>query len=35
MNPVNFEGQTQPYETMTDAWRLQQQVLAPILDSIE
>jgi len=35
MNPVNFDGQTQPYETMTDAWRLQQQVLAPILDSIE
>ncbi len=34
MNPVNFAGQTQPYETMSDAWRFQQQVLSPILDSI-
>jgi hypothetical protein len=35
MNPVNFDGQTQPYETMQEAWLNQQQVLEPILESIE
>lgn len=35
MNPVNFDGQTQPYETMQKAWGYQQQVLEPILESIE
>ena len=34
MNPVDFDGQTQPYETMSAAWRFQQQVLTPILNSI-
>lgn len=34
MNPVNFDGQTQPYETMKEAWLNQQKVLGPILESI-
>jgi len=34
MNPINFDGQTQPYETMKEAWLLQQQVLEPILSSL-
>jgi len=35
MNPVNFDSQTQPYETMQGAWLNQQQVLEPIPESIE
>lgn len=35
MNPVNFDGQTQPYETMKEAWLHQQKVLEPILEAID